>query len=140
MITIFLGGVAAWGAFNWSLELTNTEKFCVSCHEMKTHILSEYKKSSHYANRTGVRASCPDCHVPTCNDCAKCNVVCEFGLDPLRDGFGQECINCAACIAVCPTDALTFTLAFRDQAAQGPGHLGRQYKREHEAKFEQAAE
>lgn len=64
IITIFLGGVAAWGAFNWSLELTNTEKFCVSCHEMKTHIFSEYKKSSHYANRTGVRASCPDCHVP----------------------------------------------------------------------------
>jgi hypothetical protein len=64
MITIFLAGVAAWGAFNWSLELTNTEKFCVSCHEMKTHIFSEYKQSTHYANRTGVRASCPDCHVP----------------------------------------------------------------------------
>ena len=31
---------------------------------MKTHIFSEYKKSSHYANRTGVRASCPDFHVP----------------------------------------------------------------------------
>ncbi len=62
--TIFLAGVAAWGAFNWSLELTNTEKFCISCHEMKSHILPEYKKSTHYANRTGIRASCPDCHVP----------------------------------------------------------------------------
>ncbi|MBT3552517.1 MAG: 4Fe-4S binding protein [Rhodospirillaceae bacterium] len=78
--------------------------------------------------------------VESCNDCAKCNVVCEFGLDPLRDGFGQECTNCAACIAVCPTDALTFTVGFRDHPAQGPGHLGRQYKRESGADFEEAAE
>ena len=65
--------------------------------------------------------------VESCNDCAKCNVVCEFGLDPLRDGFGQECNNCAACIATCPTDAMTFTLRMTDVAPQGPGHLGRQY-------------
>ena len=66
--------------------------------------------------------------VETCNDCAKCNAVCEFDLDPLRDDFGQECNNCTACIAVCPTDALTFTLRPSDVAAQGPGHLGRKYK------------
>ncbi len=66
--------------------------------------------------------------VETCNDCAKCNAVCEFDLDPLRDNFGQECNNCTACMAVCPTDALTFTLRPADIAAQGPGHLGRQYQ------------
>ena len=66
--------------------------------------------------------------VETCNDCAKCNAVCEFDLDPLRDGFGQECNNCTACIAVCPTDALTFTLRLTDVPAQGPGHLGRQFQ------------
>ena len=70
--------------------------------------------------------------VETCNDCAKCNAVCEFGLDPLRDGFGQECNNCTACMAVCPTDALTFTLRISDFPAQGPGHLGRQYRDESE--------
>lgn len=70
--------------------------------------------------------------VESCNDCAKCNVVCEFGLDPLRDGFGQECNNCTACMAICPTDALTFTLRVTDVAPQGPGHLGRQYGREAE--------
>ena len=32
----FLGGVMFWGAFNTALEMTNTEEFCVSCHEMKT--------------------------------------------------------------------------------------------------------
>ncbi len=68
--------------------------------------------------------------VEDCNDCAKCNAVCEFDLDPLRDGFGQECNNCTASIAVCPTDALTFTLRPTDVPAQGPGHLSKQYGRE----------
>jgi ferredoxin-type protein NapH len=70
--------------------------------------------------------------VTQCNDCAKCNVVCQFGLDPLRDDFGQECNNCSACIAVCPTDALSFTVNIKDQAYQGAGHLGHEYKREKE--------
>ena len=66
--------------------------------------------------------------VATCNDCAKCDAVCEFGLDPMRDGFGQECNNCTACIAVCPTDALGIALNWRDQLAQGPGHLGHHHR------------
>ena len=65
--------------------------------------------------------------VETCNDCAKCNAVCEFALDPMRDDFGDECNNCSACIAVCPTDALTFTAAIKDVPFQGAGHLGRRY-------------
>jgi len=67
--------------------------------------------------------------VSTCNDCAKCNAVCEFGLDPMRDDFGQECNNCTACMAVCPTDALAFTVRLKDQAFQGPGHLGHEYRK-----------
>jgi ferredoxin-type protein NapH len=78
--------------------------------------------------------------VESCNDCAKCNVVCEFGLDPLRDQFGQECNNCTACIAVCPTDALTFVLNPFDSPPQGPGHLGRQYRREHTRQHEKVGE
>ena len=61
---MFAVGIMFWGAFNWSLELTNTEAFCISCHEMAEFPYKEYKKSAHYTNRTGVRASCPDCHVP----------------------------------------------------------------------------
>jgi len=68
--------------------------------------------------------------VESCNDCGKCNAVCEFGLDPLRDKFGQECTNCSACIAVCPTDAMTFYIAPKDIGGQGPGHLGRKYRRQ----------
>lgn len=68
--------------------------------------------------------------VENCNDCAKCNAVCEFGLDPLHDDFGMECNNCSACIAVCPTDAMTFVTTTKDVVFQGPGHLGKQYKRQ----------
>lgn len=68
--------------------------------------------------------------VAECNDCAKCNVVCQFGLDPLRDDFSQECNNCTACIAVCPTDALSFTINIKDQPFQGPGHLGHLYRKQ----------
>jgi cytochrome c-type protein NapC len=61
---VFLAGMIFWGGFNWSLEVTNTESFCISCHEMRDYVYQEYKTSTHYNNRTGVRASCPDCHVP----------------------------------------------------------------------------
>jgi cytochrome c-type protein NapC len=60
----FVGGVMFWGAFNTALELTNTEKFCTSCHEMKDNVYQELTRTVHFTNRSGVRASCPDCHVP----------------------------------------------------------------------------
>ncbi len=30
----FVAGVIFWGAFNTALEATNTETFCIGCHEM----------------------------------------------------------------------------------------------------------
>lgn len=74
--------------------------------------------------------------VENCNDCAKCNAICEFDLDPLRDDFGQECNNCTACIAICPTDALTFKVQLSDASNMGPGHLSKKYlrKKKHAAK------
>jgi cytochrome c-type protein NapC len=60
----FVLGILFWGGFNWALELTNTESFCVSCHEMRDNVYVEYRNTIHYQNRTGVRATCPDCHVP----------------------------------------------------------------------------
>jgi cytochrome c-type protein NapC len=59
-----LTGVLFWGGFNWSMELTNNETFCISCHEMQRNVFQEYRETIHYSNRTGVRATCPDCHVP----------------------------------------------------------------------------
>jgi len=64
MVTMFALGIIFWGGFNWSMEVTNTENFCISCHEMRNNVYQEYKQTIHYTNRTGVRATCPDCHVP----------------------------------------------------------------------------
>lgn len=60
----FLVGVLFWGGFNWAMEISNTETFCISCHEMRNNAYAELKETVHYNNRTGVRATCSDCHVP----------------------------------------------------------------------------
>ena len=52
------------GAFNTALEVTNTETFCTSCHEMHDNVYQELTRTIHFSNRSGVRATCPDCHVP----------------------------------------------------------------------------
>ncbi len=57
-------GILLWGGFNWGMEMTNSEGFCISCHEMRDNVFAEYQDTIHYNNRTGVRATCPDCHVP----------------------------------------------------------------------------
>ncbi len=59
-----LVGIIFWGGFNTSMEMTNTLEFCISCHEMEDNVYEEYQKTVHYANRSGVRATCSDCHVP----------------------------------------------------------------------------
>ncbi|WP_186420801.1 cytochrome c3 family protein [Bosea sp. CS1GBMeth4] len=60
----FVCGVIFWGGFNTALEITNTEKFCTSCHEMRDNVYQELTQTVHFSNRSGVRATCPDCHVP----------------------------------------------------------------------------
>ncbi len=57
-------GVIFWGGFNTAMEVTNTLDFCISCHEMEENVYREYTKTVHYTNRSGVRATCSDCHVP----------------------------------------------------------------------------
>lgn len=60
----FLGGVLFWGGFNTALEATNTEGFCIGCHEMRDNVYQELQGTIHFTNRSGVRAKCSDCHVP----------------------------------------------------------------------------
>ncbi|WP_018232865.1 NapC/NirT family cytochrome c [Thioalkalivibrio thiocyanodenitrificans] len=66
--TLVIGGILAgillWGGFNTAMEATNTMAFCTSCHEMRDYVYEEYKETVHYANDSGVRATCSDCHVP----------------------------------------------------------------------------
>ena len=60
----FIAGVVAWAGFHEAMEATNQEAFCLSCHTMNDNLLPELQKTVHWNNRTGVRARCPDCHVP----------------------------------------------------------------------------
>jgi len=65
-LVIFGGvfGILFWGGFNWGMEEANTLEFCISCHEMRDTVYQEYKQTIHYQNQFGIRAGCPDCHVP----------------------------------------------------------------------------
>ena len=60
----FIAGVVFWGGFNTAMELTNTETFCIGCHEMRDNVYAELQGTIHFTNRSGVRAKCSDCHVP----------------------------------------------------------------------------
>lgn len=64
LIAGFVAGILFWGGFHWVLEMTNEEKFCISCHEMRDTVYVEYQQSVHYQNASGVGAICSDCHVP----------------------------------------------------------------------------
>lgn len=47
-----------------AVEVTGSNEFCGgACHSMQW-VAAEYKKSPHFANRTGVHATCHDCHIP----------------------------------------------------------------------------
>jgi cytochrome c-type protein NapC len=56
-VLLVIGGAAG-------LAWTSTEEFCIGCHEMKNNVYAEYQGTVHDTNRSGVRAICPDCHVP----------------------------------------------------------------------------
>lgn len=64
LVAGFFGGIIFWGGFHWAVEATNTEAFCISCHEMEENVFQELQGTIHFANRTGIRAICSDCHVP----------------------------------------------------------------------------
>jgi len=58
-------GLAVFASLGSFMVYANSEAFCAtSCHEMKDNVAKEYHDSVHDKNRTGVRATCSDCHVP----------------------------------------------------------------------------
>jgi cytochrome c-type protein NapC len=62
VVLLFSGLMMIVGAAG--LAWTNTEQFCIGCHEMRDNVYAEYKDTIHSVNRSGVRAICSDCHVP----------------------------------------------------------------------------
>ncbi|MDR1854389.1 MAG: NapC/NirT family cytochrome c [Azoarcus sp.] len=64
IVVAFVVGIVFAAIFNVTLAWTNSEDFCLYCHEMKDNNYREYQNTVHYTNRSGVRAVCADCHVP----------------------------------------------------------------------------
>jgi nitrate/TMAO reductase-like tetraheme cytochrome c subunit len=71
---LIIGAVSAWvawGSFVFVIEETSTNKFCAAaCHEMNISFV-EYQQSPHAHNRTGVTATCSQCHIPQASMIAK---------------------------------------------------------------------
>ena len=61
---VFLSGVILAGSFHTAIEVSNNMSFCISCHEMRDTVYKEYQRTTHFSNRSGVQATCADCHVP----------------------------------------------------------------------------
>ena len=92
IVLSFIGGILSWVGFNYGLEQTNTEQFCSGCHTNDAY--PEYLHSVHYQTRTGVGASCPDCHVP--HECASLPVRhVAFGVVAFTYGSRHTVFYCA---------------------------------------------
>lgn len=63
LILAALVGAALWAGFDTGLKFTNREALCISCHELRQTVYQEYLATPHASNRTGIRATCADCHV-----------------------------------------------------------------------------
>jgi cytochrome c-type protein NapC len=63
LVALVLGGVLMTAGAA-GLAWTNTETFCIGCHEMRENVYAEFKDTIHDKNGSGVRAICSDCHVP----------------------------------------------------------------------------
>jgi len=63
LVFLFIFSVSFGISGAYVLAHTSTEEFCVSCHEM-SYNFEEYKTTTHSSNRTGVIATCTNCHVP----------------------------------------------------------------------------
>ena len=63
LLTLMIGAVMLTAGAA-GLAWTNTEQFCIGCHEMKDNVYAEFKGTIHDVNRSGVRAICSNCHVP----------------------------------------------------------------------------
>ena len=63
LLGLVVGAIAVIGT-EVMVHVTGTDEFCgAACHSMQW-VAKEHRQSIHGANRTGVRATCHDCHIP----------------------------------------------------------------------------
>lgn len=64
LVGLVVGAVGVVGT-QVAVAVTGTNEFCGNaCHSHTKFVYPEYKVSVHGSNRTGVQASCSDCHIP----------------------------------------------------------------------------
>jgi cytochrome c-type protein NapC len=64
LVVGLLAGAVSFASVGSFMVYANSERFCAtSCHEMDK-LKQEHKGTIHDVNRSGVRATCNDCHVP----------------------------------------------------------------------------
>jgi formylglycine-generating enzyme required for sulfatase activity/nitrate/TMAO reductase-like tetraheme cytochrome c subunit len=49
---------------NKAIQLTSSDEFCASCHNVHPHVNNSWKMSTHFDNKSGVVVHCVDCHLP----------------------------------------------------------------------------
>jgi formylglycine-generating enzyme len=59
---LLLGGILLWGTGK-AIEASSTDDYCMSCH-VHPQADKSWKKSVHYATRSGIHIHCVDCHLP----------------------------------------------------------------------------
>jgi len=64
LVGLVVGAVGVVGT-QVAVAVTGTNEFCGNaCHSHTKFVYPEYKVSVHGSNRTGVQATCSDCHIP----------------------------------------------------------------------------
>jgi cytochrome c-type protein NapC len=64
LVGLVAGAVGVVGT-QVAVAVTGTNEFCGNaCHSHTKFVYPEYKESVHGSNRTGVQATCSDCHIP----------------------------------------------------------------------------
>ena len=89
VVAMFIAGAATFAgvvAGYAGVVMTGTEEFCSNaCHSMNIPA-AEFKDTIHDVNRTGVRATCSDCHIPHHSVVAMLARKTEAGI---RDIYGE---------------------------------------------------
>ena len=72
--------------FTIAVKSTSDASFCVRCHTMKPVVASYYDDLHGGKNKTGVRASCTDCHLPHDN---LVNYLFQKGRTGIHDVYAE---------------------------------------------------
>lgn len=62
-ILFFVGLVGGVPVFDAVDRHFSSDAFCVSCHLIEATVAKELRQSTHWTRKSGVRASCSDCHI-----------------------------------------------------------------------------